>query len=69
MRILFLFINGIGIAKLNPKFTPFTNARMPFLDQIIGKQAFSSNASNVKRESEHQWGCLVCCFQTTPILL
>jgi len=41
MRILFLFINGIGIAKLNPKFTPFTNARMPFLDQIIGKQAFS----------------------------
>ncbi len=50
MRILFLFIDGIGLAPSNSKSNPFINAKTPFLDEIIGKYGFLLQNSIVQTE-------------------
>ncbi|MGB9591379.1 MAG: hypothetical protein ACPL1K_02565 [Candidatus Kryptoniota bacterium] len=47
---MFLFIDGIGLAPANPKSNPFTNAKTPFLDEIIGRNGFLLQNYNVNTE-------------------
>ena len=36
MRVLFIFLDGIGLGANDPSINPFTSARMPFLDSLLG---------------------------------
>ena len=35
MRVLFIFIDGIGLGEANPETNPFTRARMPNLNRLL----------------------------------
>jgi hypothetical protein len=39
MRVLFLFLDGIGLGESNPEINPFARAEMPFLRSLLGGQA------------------------------
>ena len=39
MKILFLFLDGIGLGESNPEINPFTRANMPTLQFLLGGQA------------------------------
>jgi 2,3-bisphosphoglycerate-independent phosphoglycerate mutase len=38
MKLLFLFLDGIGLGENNPEKNPFAHARMPFLQSLLGGQ-------------------------------
>ena len=35
MRVLFIFLDGIGLGEANPETNPFTRARMPNLNRLL----------------------------------
>jgi len=39
LKILFLFLDGIGLGESNPEINPFTRANMPTLQFLLGGQA------------------------------
>ncbi|MEW6403656.1 MAG: hypothetical protein AB1649_17815 [Chloroflexota bacterium] len=45
MRILFLFLDGIGLGENNPEMNPFARAKTPFLNQLIGGQPLTRHAA------------------------
>ncbi|NJD58872.1 MAG: hypothetical protein C3F13_08195 [Anaerolineales bacterium] len=36
MKVLFLFLDGIGVGEANPHINPFARATLPILDQLLG---------------------------------
>src|SRR5574338_1656993 len=45
MRVLFLFMDGIGLGENNPETNPFARARMPYLTQLLdGRTLFKDSA-------------------------
>ena len=51
MKVLFLFLDGIGLGKNNPEINPFAHASMPHLESLLGgKKLIKSTAPF---ESEH----------------
>ena len=51
MRILFLFLDGIGLGADNPEINPFARAEMPFLRSLIGGKPLTASAAPY--EGEH----------------
>jgi hypothetical protein len=39
MKLLFLFLDGIGLGENDPEINPFARARMPFLQSMLGGRA------------------------------
>jgi 2,3-bisphosphoglycerate-independent phosphoglycerate mutase len=45
MKLLFLFLDGIGLGENNPEINPFAKADMPFLESLLGgKKLLHSSA-------------------------
>lgn len=44
MRLLFLFLDGIGLGKNDPEINPFVRANMPTLKSLLGGQTLTCNA-------------------------
>ncbi len=38
MRVLFIFLDGIGLGADNPEINPFARVEMPFLQSLLGGQ-------------------------------
>ncbi|MBI5962612.1 MAG: alkaline phosphatase family protein [Chloroflexi bacterium] len=38
MRLLFLFLDGIGLGENDPEKNPFARAKMPYLNSLLGRQ-------------------------------
>ncbi len=45
MKILFLFLDGIGLGEDNPEFNPFARADMPYLESLLGGKKFTESAA------------------------
>ncbi len=45
MRILFLFLDGIGLGENDPEINPFARAKTPFLNQLIGGGPLTRHAA------------------------
>lgn len=61
MRILFLFLDGIGLGGNDPDINPFARARMPFLQRVL-------NGQRLTRESAPLEGELVTLMALDPNL-
>ena len=45
MKVLFLFLDGIGLGENNPEINPFAQADMPYLESLLdGKRLIKSTA-------------------------
>lgn len=44
MRLLFLFLDGIGLGSDNPETNPFVRANMPYLESLLGRQKLTKTA-------------------------
>lgn len=51
MKILFLFLDGIGLGENDPQINPFVRANMPYLQSLLGGQALIR--ASVPFEGEH----------------
>jgi len=45
MRILFLFLDGIGLGEDNPEINPFAQADMPYLRSLLGGKNLTKSAA------------------------
>lgn len=45
MRILFLFLDGIGLGDDNPETNPFVRAQMPYLESLLGSKKLTRSAA------------------------
>src|SRR5512143_1886866 len=45
MKILFIFLDGIGLGENNLEINPFARAQTPFLNELIGGQLFTRHAA------------------------
>ncbi len=45
MRVLFLFLDGVGLGADDPKINPFVNAEMPNLRSLLGGKPLTRSAS------------------------
>ncbi len=45
MKLLFLFLDGIGLGENNPDINPFSNAKMPVLQDLLGGQTLTRQAA------------------------
>jgi len=45
MRLLFLFLDGIGLGERDPEINPFARAKTPTLNQLIGGQQLTRHAA------------------------
>jgi 2,3-bisphosphoglycerate-independent phosphoglycerate mutase len=45
MKLLFLFLDGIGLGEDNPEINPFARAQTPTLDQLIGGKPLTRHAA------------------------
>lgn len=45
MRILFLFLDGIGLGVDDPEVNPFARAEMPFLETLLGGRKLTASAA------------------------
>ena len=45
MRVLFIFLDGVGLGADNPEINPFARLDMPFLQGLLGGQKFLANAA------------------------
>jgi hypothetical protein len=50
MKILFLFLDGIGLGEDNPEINPFTRANMPYLRSLLGGKALTKSAAPFENE-------------------
>ena len=51
MRLLFLFLDGIGLGEDNPDTNPFIRAKMPYLESLIGGRKLTKSAAAFESES------------------
>lgn len=45
MKILFLFLDGIGLGEDNPETNPFTLANMPYMESMLGGKKLTASAA------------------------
>jgi len=45
MKILFLFLDGIGLGEDNPNTNPFLRANMPYLESLLGGKKMTKSAA------------------------
>lgn len=45
MKILFLFLDGIGLGEDNPEINPFARADMPYLESLLGGKKLTKTAA------------------------
>lgn len=45
MKILFLFLDGIGLGEDNPETNPFTLANMPYMESLLGGKKLTASAA------------------------
>ncbi|HRK89725.1 MAG TPA: hypothetical protein PK152_11380 [Anaerolineales bacterium] len=45
MKILFLFLDGIGLGEDNPETNPFLHAKMPYLESLLGGKKLTKSAT------------------------
>ncbi|HNM35487.1 MAG TPA: hypothetical protein PKI33_00420, partial [Anaerolineales bacterium] len=45
MKILFLFLDGIGLGEDNPDTNPFLRANMPYLESLLGGKKMTKSAA------------------------
>jgi 2,3-bisphosphoglycerate-independent phosphoglycerate mutase len=45
MKLLFLFLDGIGLGANNPEINPFARAQTPTLNHLIGNKSFTFHAA------------------------
>lgn len=45
MKLLFLFLDGIGLGENDPQKNPFTRAKMPYLQSLLGGQPLIYNTA------------------------
>ena len=45
MRLLFIFLDGIGLGENNPETNPFARAKMPNLNQLLGGRSLLKDAA------------------------
>jgi len=45
MKILFLFLDGIGLGADNPETNPFIRAEMPYLESLLGGKKMTASAA------------------------
>ena len=45
MKLLFIFIDGIGLGEDNPEINPFVRAEMPYLQSLLGGQKMIKSAA------------------------
>lgn len=50
MKLLFLFLDGIGLGENNAEINPFAKAHMPFLESLLGGQKLTQDAELVDNE-------------------
>ena len=50
MKILFLFLDGIGLGEDNPEINPFARANMPYLRSLLGGRALTRSAAPFESE-------------------
>ncbi len=50
MRILFLFLDGVGLGSDNPQSNPFVQANLPYLTKLLGGRRLTASALNDSRE-------------------
>ncbi|WKZ35368.1 MAG: alkaline phosphatase family protein [Anaerolineales bacterium] len=50
MKILFLFLDGIGLGEDNPETNPFARADMPYLQSLLGGQKLTKSAAPYESE-------------------
>lgn len=50
MRILFLFLDGIGLGDDNPETNPFVRAEMPYLESLLGGKKLTRSAAPFESE-------------------
>ena len=51
MKILFLFLDGIGLGEDNPETNPFLRANMPYLESFLGGKKLTKSAAPFEGES------------------
>lgn len=51
MKILFLFLDGIGLGEDNPETNPFLRANMPHLESLLGGKKLTTSAAPFEGES------------------
>lgn len=51
MKILFLFLDGIGLGEDNPETNPFLLANMPYLESLLGGKKLTKSAAPFEGES------------------
>ncbi|MBC7879653.1 MAG: alkaline phosphatase family protein [Anaerolineales bacterium] len=50
MKILFLFLDGIGLGENDPEKNPFARAKMPYLESLLGGQTLIYNTAPFEGE-------------------
>lgn len=50
MKILFLFLDGIGLGTDNPETNPFARANMPHLESLLGEKKLVSGTAPIENE-------------------
>lgn len=50
MKLLFLFLDGIGLGEDNPETNPFVRANMPFLESMLGNKKLIKNSVPIENE-------------------
>jgi hypothetical protein len=51
MKILFLFLDGIGLGEDNPETNPFLRANMPYLESLLGGKKMTKSAAPIEGDS------------------
>jgi len=51
MKILFLFLDGIGLGEDNPETNPFLRANMPHLESLLGGKKMTKSAAPFESDS------------------
>ncbi|NJN80719.1 MAG: phosphoglyceromutase, partial [Anaerolineales bacterium] len=50
MKLLFLFLDGIGLGEDNPEINPFAKANMPFLESLLGSKKIIKTSAPVEND-------------------
>lgn len=50
MKLLFLFLDGIGLGEDNPETNPFVRANMPYLESLLGNKKLTKSTAPIQNE-------------------
>lgn len=50
MKLLFLFLDGIGLGEDNPETNPFVRANMPYLESLLGNKKLIKSSAPIEND-------------------